>query len=77
MGVMNLTPDSFSDGGFIHGVDQAVRRAGLLLGPSRKRFTGAVLNEPRPRARLWGAATVCALAGGQGVGVLRVHDVGL
>jgi dihydropteroate synthase len=48
----------------------------LLLGPSRKRFLGAVLNEPRPRARLWGTATVCALAVGQGVGVLRVHDVG-
>ena len=48
----------------------------LLLGPSRKRFIGAVLNEPRPRARLWGTATVCALAVGQGVGVLRVHDVG-
>ena len=48
----------------------------LLLGPSRKRFIGAGLNEPRPRARLWGTATVCALAVGQGVGVLRVHDVG-
>jgi dihydropteroate synthase len=48
----------------------------LLLGPSRKRFIGAVLNEPRPRARLWGNASVCALAVGQGVAVLRVHDVG-
>jgi dihydropteroate synthase len=48
----------------------------LLLGPSRKRFLGAVLNEPRPRARLWGTATVCALAVGQGAAVLRVHDVG-
>ena len=26
----------------------------LLLGPSRKRFIGAVLNEPRPQARIWG-----------------------
>ena len=26
----------------------------LLVGPSRKRFIGAVLNEPRPKARLWG-----------------------
>jgi dihydropteroate synthase len=48
----------------------------LLLGPSRKRFIGAVLNEPRPRARLWGTASVCALAVGQGVAVVRVHDVG-
>ncbi|MEX0588640.1 MAG: dihydropteroate synthase [Cyanobium sp.] len=48
----------------------------LLLGPSRKRFIGAVLNEPRPQARLWGTAAVCAVAVGQGVAVLRVHDVG-
>jgi dihydropteroate synthase len=48
----------------------------LLIGPSRKRFIGAVLDEPRPRARLWGTATVCALAVNQGAAVLRVHDVG-
>ncbi|WP_087069208.1 dihydropteroate synthase [Cyanobium sp. NIES-981] len=48
----------------------------LLVGPSRKRFIGAVLQEPRPRARLWGTAAVCALAVAQGVAVLRVHDVG-
>jgi len=48
----------------------------LLVGPSRKRFIGAVLHEPRPRARLWGtAASVCrAIAGG--ARVVRVHDVG-
>jgi dihydropteroate synthase len=48
----------------------------LLVGPSRKRFIGAVLDEPRPRARLWGTAAVCALAVAAGVRVLRVHDVG-
>ena len=48
----------------------------LLVGPSRKRFIGAVLNEPRPRARLWGTASVCALAVAAGARVLRVHDVG-
>jgi dihydropteroate synthase len=47
----------------------------LLLGPSRKRFIGAVLNEPRPRARLWGTAAVCAQAIAKGADVLRVHDV--
>ena len=31
MGVMNLTPDSFSDGGRINGVEQAVRTASRLL----------------------------------------------
>jgi dihydropteroate synthase len=48
----------------------------LLVGPSRKRFIGAVLDEPRPRARLWGTAAVCALAVAGGTSVLRVHDVG-
>jgi len=48
----------------------------LLLGPSRKRFIGEVLGEPRPRARLWGTAAVCAEAVRGGVDVLRVHDVG-
>ena len=48
----------------------------VLLGPSRKRFIGAVLGEPRPRARLWGTAAVCALAVAGGARVLRVHDVG-
>ena len=48
----------------------------VLVGPSRKRFIGAVLDEPRPRARLWGTAAVCALAVAGGATVLRVHDVG-
>ncbi|WP_457767255.1 dihydropteroate synthase [Cyanobium sp. ULC082] len=54
-----------------------LRREGfpLLVGPSRKRFIGAVLNEPRPRARLWGTAAVCAQAITQGADLLRVHDV--
>ncbi|MFN9623753.1 MAG: dihydropteroate synthase [Cyanobacteriota bacterium] len=48
----------------------------ILVGPSRKRFIGAVLGEARPRARLWGTAAVCALAVSRGASVLRVHDVG-
>ncbi|MFO7630326.1 MAG: dihydropteroate synthase [Prochlorococcaceae cyanobacterium] len=48
----------------------------LLVGPSRKRFIGAVLEQPRPRARLWGtAAVVCRAIAGGAAGV-RVHDVG-
>jgi dihydropteroate synthase len=35
-----------------------------------------VLDEPRPRARIWGTAAVCALAVERGAAVLRVHDVG-
>jgi dihydropteroate synthase len=48
----------------------------LLVGPSRKRFIGEVLHEPRPRARLWGTAAVCAQAITAGADILRVHDVG-
>ena len=48
----------------------------LLIGPSRKRFIGEVLVEPRPRARLWGTAAVGALAIQGGADGLRVHDVG-
>ena len=48
----------------------------LLLGPSRKRFIGAVLDQPRAKARIWGTAAVCARALEAGVHVLRVHDVG-
>ena len=48
----------------------------LLLGPSRKRFIGAVLDQPRSRARIWGTAAVCARAVQAGVHVVRVHDVG-
>jgi dihydropteroate synthase len=48
----------------------------LLVGPSRKRFIGAVLKEPRPRARLWGTAAVCGQAIAAGASILRVHDVG-
>lgn len=46
----------------------------LLVGPSRKRFIGAVLQEPRPLARIWGTAAVLAHCVAAGVAVLRVHD---
>jgi len=48
----------------------------LLVGPSRKRFIGAVLDEPRPKARLWGTAAVVAQCVSAGVDVVRVHDGG-
>ena len=48
----------------------------LLVGPSRKRFIGAVLDEPRAKARLWGTAAVVAQCVSAGVDVVRVHDGG-
>lgn len=47
----------------------------VLVGPSRKRFLGEILNEPDPKQRVFGTAAVvahCALAG---VDMVRVHDV--
>jgi len=46
------------------------------VGPSRKRFIGAVLDEPRAKARLWGTAAVVAHCVSAGVDVVRVHDGG-
>ena len=46
----------------------------VLVGPSRKRFIGAVTGQPvedRDRA----TATACALAWGRGARIFRVHDV--
>ncbi len=61
----------------LRGLDRLrARGIPLLVGPSRKRFIGAVLDEPRPKARLWGTAAVCAQAIAKGADVLRVHDVG-
>ena len=48
----------------------------LLVGPSRKRFIGTVLDEPKPKARIWGTAAVACRCSQSGVAVLRVHDVG-
>ena len=48
----------------------------VLIGPSRKRFIGAVLDEPRAKARLWGTAAVACRCAQAGAAVLRVHDVG-
>ena len=47
----------------------------VLIGPSRKRFIGAVRDEPRPKARLWGTAAVACRCAQAGAAVLRVHDV--
>ena len=48
----------------------------LLVGPSRKRFIGSVLDEPRPAARIWGTAAVVCRCAQAGIDVVRVHDVG-
>jgi dihydropteroate synthase len=47
----------------------------ILVGPSRKNFIGRILNQPDPKARVWGTAAVCCAAISGGADILRVHDV--
>ncbi len=49
----------------------------LLVGPSRKSFIGHILNQPDPKARVWGTAAACSAAIAGGADILRVHDVGV
>jgi dihydropteroate synthase len=46
----------------------------LLVGSSRKRFIGHLLNQPDPQARDWGTAATCCAVISQGADMLRVHD---
>ncbi|MFQ5626392.1 MAG: dihydropteroate synthase, partial [Methyloligellaceae bacterium] len=48
---------------------------GLLLGVSRKRFIGALSDEPEPRAREPGSLAAALAALKQGAQIMRVHDV--
>lgn len=47
----------------------------ILVGPSRKSFIGKILNQPDPKARVWGTAAACCAAIFNGADILRVHDV--
>jgi len=47
----------------------------ILVGTSRKSFIGHILNQPDPKARVWGTAAACCAAIASGADILRVHDV--
>ena len=47
----------------------------LLVGASRKRFIGSVINESDPNKRIFGTAAVASRCVIAGVNFLRVHDV--
>ncbi|MDZ8051875.1 MAG: dihydropteroate synthase [Aulosira sp. ZfuVER01] len=47
----------------------------ILVGPSRKSFIGRILDQPDPKARVWGTAAACSAAIFNGADILRVHDV--
>lgn len=48
----------------------------LLLGPSRKRFIGHILDDAPPHERIEGTAAACAVGIARGADIIRVHDVG-
>ncbi len=47
----------------------------LLVGASRKRFIGQLLDEPDPARRVQGSVAVAMWAGIHGADIVRVHDV--
>tara|TARA_B100000700_G_C14973964_1_gene822869 strand:- start:1274 stop:1657 length:384 start_codon:yes stop_codon:yes gene_type:complete len=47
----------------------------VLVGASRKRFIGSVIDEPDPNNRIFGTAAVASRCVIAGVNFLRVHDV--
>ncbi|KAF6138257.1 hypothetical protein GIB67_019427 [Kingdonia uniflora] len=77
VGVLNLTPDSFSDGGKYQSVEAAVSQsireeiavkslavslAPILIGPSRKKFFGNICSRPEANER--DLATIAAVTAG-------------
>ncbi|HUS92837.1 MAG TPA: dihydropteroate synthase [Phycisphaerae bacterium] len=49
--------------------------AAVLVGPSRKRFIGALAGAPDPAERLGGSIAACLAAYRRGATIFRVHDV--
>ena len=47
----------------------------VLIGASRKRFIGSIINEPDPNKRIFGTAAVASRCVIAGVNILRVHDI--
>ena len=102
MGVINLTPDSFSDGGDLNSTKkildpgigfskdlnqnlEILRNLGIfknlnlpiLIGASRKRFIGEVLNENNPKERDIGTLAISCLCSHLNIDIVRVHNVKL
>lgn len=47
----------------------------VLIGGSRKRFIGEMMNQPDPKKRLGGSLDLAVLAAQSGAAIIRVHDV--
>ncbi len=48
----------------------------VLIGASRKRFIGAMMDEPDPKKRVQGSVDMAVRAAKAGASIVRVHDVG-
>lgn len=46
----------------------------ILIGGSRKRFIGKMMNEPAPKKRVQGSIKLATLAAKSGAKIIRVHD---
>jgi dihydropteroate synthase len=47
----------------------------VLIGASRKRFIGSLLDEPDARRRVWGSVGAAVAVTQRGASIVRVHDV--
>lgn len=47
----------------------------VLIGGSRKRFIGEIMNEPDPKKRVSGSVELAVLAAKSDAAILRVHDI--
>ena len=47
----------------------------VLIGASRKRFIGSVINETDPNKRIFGMAAIASRCVSAGIDILRVHDI--
>ncbi|MBW3568786.1 dihydropteroate synthase [Candidatus Parcubacteria bacterium] len=47
----------------------------VLIGGSRKRFIGEMMNEPDPKKRVSGSIEIAVLAAKSGAAIVRVHDI--
>ena len=47
----------------------------VLVGPSRKRFIGEILQQSNPHLRIWGTAAIACRCANAKVAMIRVHDV--
>lgn len=59
----------------IRSIDEYSLNFPVLIGASRKRFVGEMMNEDNPKKRISGSVELAVLAAKSGASIVRVHDV--